>query len=107
MRGLLHGGEARACQLVGVNDHVYAMGGKLFLGHDAVRRGHNDQRGFGIIGSEEVAELQHFGGARAAAMDHDAVCACLNVGARTLERIVHTLAQDKALDARDNHEAVA
>ena len=78
--GLLHGGEARACQLVGVNDDIDAPLLKFIFG-DRVEGGWDYHYGSSLVLSAETPDkLEDLCRILAARMDHDGICAGTDEG---------------------------
>jgi hypothetical protein len=101
---LHHGGVGGPQHVVGVDDDVGAPLLELPLLELVVRGGHQDYGHLGVLLPEPGAELLDVHAGLLLAVDHDAVRAGSYVGPGALQRLVHGVSRDEALQAGDDHE---
>ena len=101
---ILHRGECRAGELVGVDDDADAMCRELRLRDRVVGGWDGDDGDVGVACVEGVAERDDLIGRFGARVDHDGVCACRDIRLGACEGILLSLFEDQALDARDDHK---
>ena len=92
--------------MISVDDNIDSKLLPLIFGYVRKSGGDDHQRYFPGKRSIGLAEFKDLIPGRLLTVNHDAVGACLELGAGSSKSVVQSLFEDQALDARDDHEIV-